>query len=37
MNAVCATLAFLFTFLALAPTQPVEARLDYTPAVWSSR
>lgn len=35
MNAVCTALAFLFAYLALA--QPVEARIDYTPAAWSSR
>ena len=37
MTAVCAGLAFLFAFLALAPMQPVEARIDYTPAARSSR
>lgn len=37
MTAVCAALAFLFAFLALAPTQLVEARIDYTPAARSSR
>lgn len=37
MTAVCAALAFLFAYLVLAPTQPVEARIDYSPAVWSSR
>ena len=37
MTALCAALAFLFAFLALAPTQPVETRIDYTPAAWSSR
>jgi len=37
VTAVCAALAFLFAFLALAPTRPVEARIDYAPAAWSSR
>jgi len=37
VTVVCAAMAFLFAFLALAPTQPVEARIDYTPAAWSSR
>jgi hypothetical protein len=37
MTALCAVLALLFAFVALAPTQPVEARIDYTPAARSSR
>ena len=37
MSYLRAGLAFLFAFLALAPTQPVEARIDYTPAARSSR
>ena len=37
MTTVCAASAFLFAFLALAPLQPVETRIDYTPATWSSR
>ena len=37
MTAVCAALAFLFAYLALAPLQPVEARIDYSPAAWSGR
>lgn len=37
MRAVCAALALLFAYLVLAPTQPVEARIDYTPTAWSSR
>jgi len=37
VSAVCAALAFLFAFLALAPTRPVEARIDYTPAARSGR
>jgi hypothetical protein len=32
---LCAALAFLFAFTVLAP--PVEVRVDYTPAVRSSR
>jgi hypothetical protein len=35
VNALCAALACLFAFVAL--TQPVEARIDYTPAARSSR
>lgn len=35
MNAVCAALAFLFAFVALA--QPVEMDIDYTPAAVSVR
>lgn len=35
MSAVCAALAFLFAFVVLA--QPVEARIDYTSAAWSTR
>jgi hypothetical protein len=35
VNAICAALSFLFAFVVFA--QPVEARIDYTPAVWSSR
>jgi len=35
VTALTAALAFLFAFVVLA--QPVEARIDYTPAAWSSR
>jgi hypothetical protein len=35
MAAITAALAFLFAFAVFA--QPVEARVDYTPAAWSSR
>jgi hypothetical protein len=35
VKAVCAALSLLFAFVALA--QPVEARIDYAPAAWSSR
>jgi hypothetical protein len=35
VSALCAALACLFAFVVLA--QPVEARVDYTPAVRSSR
>jgi len=37
MSALCAALAFLFAFVALAPTQPVETRIGCTPASRSSR
>jgi hypothetical protein len=37
MTAITAALSLLFAYLALAPTQPVEARIDYTPAARSSR
>jgi hypothetical protein len=36
VTALTAALALLFAYLALAPTQTVEARIDYTPAVRSS-
>jgi hypothetical protein len=35
MAALTAALAFLFALVALA--QPVEAHIDYTPTMWSSR
>lgn len=35
MTAITAALALLFAFVVLA--QPVEARLEPTPASWSSR
>jgi hypothetical protein len=35
MTAITAALSLLFAFVVLA--QPVEARIDYTPAAWSSR
>lgn len=35
MNHLCATLAFLFAYLVFAPAP--EVRVDYTPAVRSSR
>jgi hypothetical protein len=35
VTALCAALACLFAFVTLV--QPVEMRIDYTPAVWSSR
>jgi hypothetical protein len=37
MTAITTALSLLFAYLALAPTQPVEARIDYTPAARSSR
>lgn len=35
MTTLTAALALLFAFVALA--QPVEARVDYTPAAWGAR
>jgi hypothetical protein len=37
MAGICAALAALFAFVALAPTQPVKVRSEHTPAAWSSR
>lgn len=37
MTAITAALALLFAYLVLAPTQPVEARIDYTPAARGPR
>ncbi len=37
MTAIAAALSLLFAYLVLAPTQPVEARIDYTPAARSPR
>lgn len=37
MTAICHGLGMLFSFLVLLPTQPVDVRIDYTPAVRSSR
>lgn len=37
MTVICHGLGCLFAFLALLPTQPVDVRVDYTPAVRSSR
>lgn len=35
MAGICAALAFLFAFVALA--QPAEVRVEPAPAAWSSR
>lgn len=35
MTAICAALSLLFAFVVFAP--PVEMRIDYTPAVGSTR
>ncbi len=35
MKVICAALSAVFAFVVLA--QPVEARIDYSPAAWSSR
>lgn len=37
MAGICAALAALFAFAVVAPTQPVEVRIEHTPAAWSSR
>jgi hypothetical protein len=37
MAAITAALSFLFATVALSSAEPVEARIDYTPATRSSR
>jgi hypothetical protein len=37
VTAICRALSFLFAFVVLSSLQPVEVRIDYTPAAWSAR